>query len=206
MRHALLVVIALAANAVVAKPAAREDYAWSWPIAADTKAGAVRVVLPPDVYARVAEPGLRDLAVYNAAGAEVPFGPIPATQAIATLTPPSRELPWFALPSSVQGSSASDTVHLTLARGADGIDRPPTVVVDQLQGTYERQWMVFLRVHRQGPGVGVAKHLSGFAKTPQDAHRVHRPFGCRADDTDIARRHSPGANQPLIADSDIGAW
>ncbi|HET7845204.1 MAG TPA: DUF3999 domain-containing protein [Xanthomonadales bacterium] len=120
MRIALALACALVAGAAAAKPATRADYAWAWPISADTSAGAVRIVLPADVYAHVADPLLRDLAVYNAAGAEVPFGPIPSTQLLATVRPPSRDLPWFALPATKAGSSAGDTVHLTLARAADG--------------------------------------------------------------------------------------
>jgi hypothetical protein len=120
MKRASLVLLALMAGAAAAKPAARTDYAWSWPIAADTNAGAVRVVLSPEVYARVAEPDLRDLAAYNAAGAEVPFGPIPSTRASATITAPSRDVPWFALPDSRRDATPGESVHLSLARGADG--------------------------------------------------------------------------------------
>lgn len=120
MKHTFAIAVLAVACTASAKPAPRDAYAWSFPLTADTSAGAVRVVLTPEVYAHVADASLRDLAVYDAEGKEVPFGPIPSTLATKVMRTAPRELPWFALPAPAPGSNSLDSVHLTLQRGPDG--------------------------------------------------------------------------------------
>jgi hypothetical protein len=102
--------------------AAFAGHAWQFDTdVAGERAGAWRVDLPPQVYARVLHADLRDLEARNAAGEAVPFGPAPlrygapATPALETI-----ELPLFALPRLAPGVPDSARLRLLVERDASG--------------------------------------------------------------------------------------
>lgn len=111
----LLLLMAGSAEAVE-----REDFGYQWPLRLDANALAHRVVLPTEVYVRIHDPALRDLAVFNADGETVPFGPIP--KLAGTLEGGQRErieVPWFVLPKAV-GSTDADALRLLIERDGEG--------------------------------------------------------------------------------------
>lgn len=101
-----------------ASAGSRADYAWQWPIElAEPAAPAHRLLLDEVVYARIDDPGLRDLEAFNAAGEPVPFGPLPVEhqRMAGTRWPVS----WFSLPAN---GAAGDParIRLHIERGSDG--------------------------------------------------------------------------------------
>src|SRR5690606_16565969 len=87
------------------------------PIVTDEVAPAYRLELPVAVYAELADPALRDLVVFNAAGEPVPFSRIDVERPAAA--PASQPVPWFALPLADARVDA-ESLSLLVERDADG--------------------------------------------------------------------------------------
>ena len=83
---------------VAALATGREDYGWEWPLTLSRDdVGAYRVTLDESVYRRLQDPRMRDLVVFDGAGAAVPTEVLEPGQPLAR--PAERlALPWFALP------------------------------------------------------------------------------------------------------------
>jgi len=118
--------ILLTASSIAAqtptRPIAPTDFAWQWPVETGGTDGAVRFTLTPEVYARVTQFDLGDLAAFNAAGESIPIGP--AALAFERLAPPPPppepiEVALFRVPREPD-SGAGERIALHIARGADG--------------------------------------------------------------------------------------
>jgi len=105
------------------RPIAPTDFAWQWPVETGGTDGAVRFTLTPEVYARVTQFDLGDLAAFNAADESIPTGPI--EMAFAQLVeppgalPPPIEVPVFRVPAP-EAAASGDSIALHIARGDDG--------------------------------------------------------------------------------------
>lgn len=137
-RSAALALLLLVGNAQAATPA---DYAWLFPLATpDADAGAWRVDLTPEVYARIHDADLRDLEVFNATGQAVPFSRI-ATAATPTTSIREVALPLLALPADARTGSAD--LRVVIERDAGGrlqrIDAGETANV--VDAPAARQWL-----------------------------------------------------------------
>lgn len=110
----------LLASALPLHAADAPRYAWEWPIELGTESsGAVRLRLDAEVYARITRDDLTDLAVFNARGDEVPFGPIEAAwPAEAAPTPQALELPWFRVARA--GPKVASEITVRATRAPDG--------------------------------------------------------------------------------------
>ncbi len=101
----------------LASGASPADHAVGWPIEMDRDAPAFRLELPLAVYAELADPGLRDLAVFNAHGEPVPFGVIDGpTGRPQDLQQP---VPFFELPLA-SASDPAGSLRLQVERDIDG--------------------------------------------------------------------------------------
>lgn len=93
-------------------------FAWQWPIQLDAPdAGAYRLVIDEQVYARATDAQLADVQVLDAAGQAVP-AMLFATDAPTAQAPQLQDVPWFALPSA-QAVAGSD-VRVISERSDDG--------------------------------------------------------------------------------------
>lgn len=115
-------------------PTRPDDFARGWTVASDhAVAGAWRVPLDAAIYRGATSPQLRDLAVFDAAGGEVPsavFAP-PAPRPPAA---PTLALPWFPLPpddaipgqdvSTISERDAHGRVRRVETRVGDGLRLP----------------------------------------------------------------------------------
>ncbi|TAK53675.1 MAG: DUF3999 family protein [Gammaproteobacteria bacterium] len=127
-RAAMLLAIALMANAVIAAPSrpapSPSAYAWGWPIEAQGSADYYEFTLPLEVYRSVADPELRDIGVFDARGEPVPrwigkaAAPVPAAGEVRELT----VLPVHAPPGTPAGE-----MKLALERRGDQM----TVRIDE---------------------------------------------------------------------------
>lgn len=107
---------------------APKDFARQWPVQADCPGaagtpceGAFAVTLDESVYRQVLRPDLGDLAAFNAEGAALPFGPMPAQYE----APPGewRDAAWFPLPPVAASTAANvqgEDLHLHVTRTQDG--------------------------------------------------------------------------------------
>ncbi|HET9483562.1 MAG TPA: DUF3999 domain-containing protein [Xanthomonadales bacterium] len=110
-----LMLLALA----VAAPVPTE-FARSWPLELSRDEGAYRIELGEDVYRHLVQDDLSDLVVFDAAGAAVPFGPVPLPRdAAPTLLRTTQALPWFRVPRE-PGARIEESLELNFTRGADG--------------------------------------------------------------------------------------
>ena len=118
MRIALACV--LLATAATTGAGTRDDYGYAWTLELQPGSGAHRLVLPGEVYARINDPQLRDLEVFNAQGAPVPFGPVPRDSGTVGAAPVESRasLPWFALRPEPAGADAA--VSVQVERDAEG--------------------------------------------------------------------------------------
>jgi hypothetical protein len=132
LRSILLAAIFVATTAYAAAP---NDYAQQWPLAERTE-GAWAIRLEEAVYRQVQSPNLSDLAAFNDAGENLPFGPMP----FSFQTPPSvwRESAWFALPTTTPAEGGDLQLHISrndsgqLALDASLSHPPQTAVGDVL--------------------------------------------------------------------------
>lgn len=93
-------------------------FAWQWPLQLDdADAGAYRVELPEQVYARAADAQMRDMWVLDADGRAVP-AMLFAADAPDAAPPRLHPLPWFVLPPA-QSTAGSD-VQVISERSQDG--------------------------------------------------------------------------------------
>lgn len=118
------------------------DYAWLFPLETATRdASAWRIDLTPEVYARVHDAGLRDIAVFNAAGQPVPFAPM-AMRATPTTHTRDIPLPLLALPADARAAAAD--LRVVIERDAEGrlrrIDAGEHAPAADTPAT--RQWLV----------------------------------------------------------------
>ncbi|HZE92851.1 MAG TPA: DUF3999 family protein, partial [Rhizobacter sp.] len=102
-----------------ARTGASTDYAYAWPLETVGDSAAWQVELTPEVYAAIATPDLRDVAVVNASGEPVPMAPH-ATQTTSTAQAADVALPQFVLPAQAPGAAAAEPLSLHIERGADG--------------------------------------------------------------------------------------
>ena len=105
-----------------------KDFARQWPVQAQCPAGAgascegaFAVTLDESVYRQVLRADLGDLAAFNAEGAALPFGPMPAQYA----APPGewRDAAWFPLPPAAASTAANvqgEDLHLHVRRTPEG--------------------------------------------------------------------------------------
>ncbi|MEO7325320.1 MAG: DUF3999 domain-containing protein [Dokdonella sp.] len=108
----------VASSAFAGTPA---DYAYAFPIetpAAASNSSAWRIELTPAIYAWTQDASLRDIEVFNAAGAPVPFGRFTAAPT-ATERERHAALPLLDLPALASPKNASD-LRLIIDRDADG--------------------------------------------------------------------------------------
>ena len=125
-----------------ASAAATDDFAWQFPLATPTAtASAWRIDLTPEVYARIYDADLRDLAVFNGAGLPVPFARV-ATQAMPSTRTREAPMPLLALPQDARGAAAD--LRVVIERDAGGrlrrIDAGEATTVVDAPST--RQWLV----------------------------------------------------------------
>ncbi|MEO5558071.1 MAG: DUF3999 domain-containing protein [Dokdonella sp.] len=107
-----------ASSAFAGTPA---DYAYAFPIeipAATGNSSAWRIELTPAIYAWTQDASLRDVEVFNAAGAPVPFARFTAAPT-ATQREQRAALPLLDLPALASPTNASD-LRLIIDRDADG--------------------------------------------------------------------------------------
>lgn len=131
--------VLLAAGAQGATPG---DYAWLFPLATPTPdASAWRIDLTPEVYAHIHDAGLRDIAVFNAAGQPVPLALV-ATRAMPSTRTREVPLPLLALPQDARGAAAD--LRVVIERDAGGrlqrIDAGESAGATDTPST--RQWLV----------------------------------------------------------------
>ncbi len=110
--------LVIASSALAGTPA---DYAYVFPIETPAAAGtnsAWRIQLTPAVYAWTQDTALRDIEVFNAAGAPVPFTRFTSTTD-ATPREQRAALPLLDLPAAASPTSTSD-LRLIIDRDADG--------------------------------------------------------------------------------------
>jgi hypothetical protein len=124
----VLVAMLAAACASFAFALAPKDFARQWPVQADCPGaagaaceGAFAVTLDESVYRQVLREDLGDLAAFNAEGAGLPFGPMPAQYA----PPPGawRDAAWFPLPPQAAATAAGvpgEDLHLHVTRTPEG--------------------------------------------------------------------------------------
>ncbi|MEO6688495.1 MAG: DUF3999 family protein, partial [Dokdonella sp.] len=115
---AFLPALVVASPALAGTPA---DYAYTFPIetpATAANSSAWRIDLTPAVYAWTRDASLRDLEVFNAAGAPVPFARF-TTPIDTTRREQRAALPLLDLPATASPTSASD-LRLIIDRDADG--------------------------------------------------------------------------------------
>ncbi|MEO5626066.1 MAG: DUF3999 family protein, partial [Dokdonella sp.] len=113
-----ILALVVASSALAGSPA---DYAYVFPIETPAAAGdssAWRIDLTPAVYAWAQDVSLRDIEVFNAAGAPVPFARFNRTPE-ATQREHRAALPLLDLPATASATSASD-LRLIIDRDADG--------------------------------------------------------------------------------------
>ncbi len=124
MRFALAVGGALALFAIEAMPATDErmplpvDYAYGWPIEQSSPTGFNELDLTLEVYRSVADPGLRDIGIYNARGEPVPrlISAPPEPAAVPDEAVEHALMPVFAAP----GTPVAD-LRLTLTRSGTNV-------------------------------------------------------------------------------------
>lgn len=107
-------VLRAAAASLFALPAAAatmQDYGWSWPLQANGDSGAWQVELTPEIYAASADPALRDIEVFNAAGEAVPLAMVAYDQRVL-LRDELVTLPAFALPQAARSTDEGLRLHL----------------------------------------------------------------------------------------------
>lgn len=118
---------------------ARSDYAREWPLTlGNDNAGAYRVVLDEAVYRSVHRASVSDLDVFNADGEPVTSAVFAAEQPMAQAAS-SVELPWFALPPEVSGSS---DLQVVAERNSDGTVRRIEARVVGTQAKTTVGWLV----------------------------------------------------------------
>lgn len=91
------------------------DYAWRWEVEVQADAPAYVLELDADVLSRVTQLDLSDLAVFNAAGEAVPFGPWPPKAGVGERREPML---WLRVPHPAPGGE--ERLDLHLQRDADG--------------------------------------------------------------------------------------
>jgi hypothetical protein len=191
---ALLGSIVAAAAANANTPA---DYAYAFSIETPAAAGpssAWRIELTPEVYAWVQDGALRDIEVFNAAGAPVPLAHFHAEPA-ATTHEQRATLPLLGLPASASPTSASD-LRLVIDRDADGrlrrIDAGEQTAGDAK--TSVRDWLL------DASGFDHAiDQLALTWSTPTSG--VVARFGVEASD-DLQRWHGVGSGTVLALEQD----
>lgn len=120
-----VLLVALMSSPAAAQAPARapvpQDFAWQWPIDTAGADGAVRLMLTPEIYARIASADLRDLAAFNANDELVPLGPAAAAFERLVVPPPPSPVavPLFRVPRTDAGSGG-DRIELHIARATDG--------------------------------------------------------------------------------------
>lgn len=114
-----------AAGAALAASLSPRDFARQWPVQAPCPAsgaceGAFAVTLDESVYRQARRADLGDVAAFNADGAALPFGPMPAEYAAPAGA--WRDAAWFALPPAVASPAgvAGEDLHLHVTRSKDG--------------------------------------------------------------------------------------
>ncbi len=114
MRLCFALACALSVLAAAVDAAPRDEYGYAWTLQLESGRAAHRLTLTEGVYARISDPGLRDLEAFNASGEPVPFGPVPlAGDATDSTASESRvSLPWFALPHASTGAAAAVSVRV----------------------------------------------------------------------------------------------
>jgi hypothetical protein len=109
----VLLACALAGPASATTPG---EYGWQFELQLAPGETAHRVVLTPEVYARIHDPLLRDVEAFNAAGESLSLGPVPRALDSAAA---SASVPWFLLPPDAARDGGSD-MRLHIGRDAAG--------------------------------------------------------------------------------------
>ena len=121
-RTIMLALLCTAQGAAANTPA---DYATTFPIDTSAAAGgssAWRFELTPAAYRWSHDAALRDIEVFNAAGAPVPLAPWTAASAVAQASEASAALPLFALPAQAPGTQGDIRVVIDSAALRQRID------------------------------------------------------------------------------------
>lgn len=112
-RYAALIGMALCACALASTP---DDYAQRWQVVGAQTDNAYIVQLDEPVYRAVKRQDLSDLAAFNAAGDELPFGPAPA--GYASVPALWRQAKAFQLP--IPAGMTENQIRLQIAQGVQG--------------------------------------------------------------------------------------
>ncbi len=95
------------------------DYAYRWPLKAEGDSAAWQFALTPEVYAALADAGLRDFEVFNAEGQPVPVARLTVDPA-ATPGVAQVSLPAYALPRAADATATPDDLALRIERDDEG--------------------------------------------------------------------------------------
>ena len=95
------------------------DYAYRWPLKTDGDSAAWQFALTPEVYAALADAGLRDFEVFNAEGQPVPVARLTVDPA-ATPGVAQVSLPAYALPRAADATATPDDLALRIERDTEG--------------------------------------------------------------------------------------
>lgn len=153
----------------VALAAVRDDFAWQWPLVLQSPdEGAYRATLPREVYLRAHSPQMRDVAVANAAGAEVTSSLFAPGQPLAQV-PRELPVPWFPL---MEDSSLDRDIAAISEIGSDGSLRRVQMRTD---GQGAREFVIDLSGQREQVQALVVDWAPGQAP-------FERRFGVAASD------------------------
>lgn len=118
-RAAWVLALGLISGAAIA--AAAEEFAWRSPLTVDGQDGVYRVVFDEALYRHATRADLTDIIAVNAAGEEIPFGPVPLPEARPAPPPkPVVALPWYVVPREGAPSATGESLALHIERDVDG--------------------------------------------------------------------------------------
>ncbi len=191
MRSVLMLGLLAAGAAHADSP---KDFAWQWPVNAEGDASTYVLELDAEVLQKVGRSDLRDLAVYNADGEQMPFAPMPLEVDDETRREP---LAWLRVPLPAPGQPES--LALRLERDADGRLRGLDLRTnDSTPPPPERHDLLVDRGEEPPTAAALLVQLDDSAKLP-----VNLRVRVSASD-DLASWQEIGRGLPLVALDDNG--